>query len=78
MRAEDTRAASGTGGGMLSNPLAKGVLGGIAAYGLSRLLGGAHHGGNHRGHHGHSRHGYGGFEVDDLFEGGGFFGGEDE
>lgn len=66
-------------GGMLSNPLAKGVLGGIAAYGLSRLLGGGqHHGGHHRGRHGHRRHGHGGFEIDDLFEGGGFFGGEDD
>jgi hypothetical protein len=70
----------GAGGGMLGNPLAKGVLGGIAAYGLSRMLGGGHHrggvfGGHHR-HHGH--HGHGSFEVDDLFEDGGdegFFGG---
>jgi hypothetical protein len=67
---------SGAGGGMLSNPLAKGVLGGIAAYGLSRLLGGGHHGRRHRSH-GHHR-GHGGFEIDDLFEGGGFFGGEDQ
>ncbi len=66
------------GGGMLSSPLAKGVLGGIAAYGLSRLMGGGRHSGHHRGHHGHRRHGHGGFEVDDLFEGGGFFGGEDD
>ncbi len=76
--------AGGTGGGILSNPLAKGVLGGIAAYGLSRMLGGrGHHGlfGGH--HHGHHR-GHGGFELDDLFEGGdeyfeggGFFGGDD-
>jgi hypothetical protein len=63
------------GGGMLSSPLAKGVLGGIAAYGISRLLGGGHHGGHHRRRHGH---GHGGFEIDDLFEGGGFFGGEED
>jgi hypothetical protein len=65
-------------GGMLSSPLAKGVLGGIAAYGLSRILGGGHHrGGLFGGHHGHRRHGHGhGFEVDDLFEGD-FFGGDD-
>lgn len=61
-----------SGGGMLSSPLAKGVLGGIAAYGVSRMLGGGHH---HR-----SRHrGHGGFfdlegpEVnlgaDDMIEG---------
>ncbi len=67
-------AGGGTGGGMLSSPLAKGVLGGIAAYGLSRLLGGHHHGGHHR----RSHHGHGGFEIDDLFEGGGFFGGEED
>ena len=68
-------AGSGTGGGgMLSNPLAKGVLGGIAAYGLSRLLGGGHH---HSGHH-RRRHGHGGFEIDDLFEGSGLFGGEED
>ena len=69
----------GAGGGMLSSPLAKGVLGGIAAYGLSRMLGGSrHHGGLFGGHH--RRHGHGGFEVDDIFEGGddeGFFGGGD-
>src|SRR5215203_2306294 len=29
--------SGGTGGGMLSRPMAKGVLGGIAAYGLSRM-----------------------------------------
>ena len=63
------------GGGMLSSPLAKGVLGGIAAYGISRLLGGGHHGGHHRRRHGH---GHGGFEIDDLFEGGGFFGGDED
>ena len=72
-----------TGGGMLSSPLAKGVLGGIAAYGLSRMLGGKHHGGLFGGQHAHHRHGHhGGFELDDLFEGGddegGFFGGGDE
>jgi len=72
-----------TGGGMLSSPLAKGVLGGIAAYGLSRMLGGHgghHHGGLFGGHHGH-RHGHGGFfegpELND-FVGGDFgdFGGD--
>lgn len=57
---------------MLSSPLAKGVLGGIAAYGASRMLGGGHHGHHRR----HGRHG--GFEADDLFEGGGFFGGDDD
>ena len=72
-----------TSGGMLSSPLAKGVLGGIAAYGLSRMLGGKHHGGLFSGQHRHHRHGHhGGFELDDLFEGGddegGFFGGEDK
>src|SRR5215217_5437274 len=73
-----------TSGSILSSPLAKGVLGGIAAYGLSRMLGGKHHGGLFGGHHRHHRHGHhGGFEVDDLFEGGddeggGFFGGGDE
>ena len=72
-----------TSGGMLSSPLAKGVLGGIAAYGLSRMLGGKHHGGLFSGQHRHHRHGHhGGFELDDLFEGGddegGFFGGWDE
>jgi hypothetical protein len=71
-----------SGSGMLSSPLAKGVLGGIAAYGLSRMLGGGHHhGGLFGGHHSHRRHGHG-FELDDLFEGaedeGGFFGGGDE
>ena len=30
-------------GGMLSSPLAKGVLGGIAGAGLMRMLGGGHH-----------------------------------
>jgi hypothetical protein len=73
---------TGTGGGMLSSPLAKGALGGIAAYGLSRMLGGKHHGGLFRGHHSHHRRGHHGFEGDDLFEGGddegGFFGGGDE
>src|SRR5215210_8695661 len=69
-----------TSGGMLSSPLAKGVLGGIAAYGLSRMLGGKHHGGLFGGHR-HHRRGHHGFEGDDLFEGGdegGFFGGGDE
>lgn len=85
------RGHSGGGGhtsGMLSSPLAKGVLGGIAAYGISRMLGGGHH---HRGHGlfgSHHRHGHrhGGFEGDDFFEGddegffggGDFFGGEDD
>ena len=60
--------SGGTGGGMLSSPLAKGVLGGIAAYGLSRMLGGGHHrGGLFGGHHHGHRHS--GFEVEDLFEG---------
>ena len=72
-----------TSGGMLSSPLAKGVLGGITAYGLSRMLGGKHHGGLFGGQHRHHRHGHhGGFELDDLFEGGddegGFFRGADE
>jgi len=73
-------AGGSTGGGMLSSPLAKGVLGGIAAYGLSRMLGGKHHGGLFGGHR-HHRRGHHGFEGDDLFEGGdegGFFGGGDE
>jgi hypothetical protein len=74
--------AGHSGGGMLSSPLAKGVLGGIAAYGVSRMLGG-HHG--H--HHGHHRHGYHGgffdlegpeFGGDDFVEGGfGDFGGDE-
>ena len=61
---------------MLSSPLAKGVLGGIAAYGISRMLGGGHHhGGLFGGHH------HGGFfegpDVDDFFEEGfGDFGGD--
>ena len=75
-------AGGSTGGGMLSSPLAKGVLGGIAAYGLSRMLSGKHHGGLFGGHHRHHRRGHHGFEVDDLLEGGddegGFFGGGDE
>ncbi len=71
-----------SGGSMLSSPLAKGVLGGIAAYGLARMLGGKHHGGLFGGHHHHRRHGHhGGFGLDDLFEGGddegSFFGGGD-
>src|SRR5215211_2872966 len=78
-----TTSGGTTNGGMLSSPLAKGVLGGIAAYGLSRMLGGKHHGGLFGGQHRHHRHGHhGGFELDDLFEGGddegGFFGGGDE
>ncbi len=57
---------------MLSSPLAKGVLDGIAAYGVSRMIGGGHH---HRSRH----HGHGGFfdfegtdmdlGVDDMIEG---------
>ena len=54
-------AGGSTGGGMLSSPLAKGVLGGIAAYGLSRMLGGKHHGGLFGGHHRHHRRGHHGF-----------------
>src|SRR5215218_1578270 len=78
-----TTSGGTTSGGMLSSPLAKGVLGGIAAYGLSRMLGGKHHGGLFGGQHRHHRHGHhGGFELDDLFEGGddegGFFGGGDK
>jgi hypothetical protein len=82
---------TGGGGGMLSSPLAKGVLGGIAAYGVSRMLGGGHHSSGHGGlfggHHGHShgrRHGHGGFfegpEFEDLVGGdfGGFEGDEDD
>src|SRR5215211_7543222 len=66
-----TTSGGTTNGGMLSSPLAKGVLGGIAAYGLSRMLGGKHHGGLFGGQHRHHRHGHhGGFELDDLFEGG--------
>ncbi|MDQ4002154.1 MAG: hypothetical protein M3283_14420 [Actinomycetota bacterium] len=63
--------SGGTGGGMLSSPLAKGVLGGIAAYGLSRMLGGGHHRGGLFGghHHGHRGHRHSGFEVEDLFGG---------
>ncbi len=63
--------SGGTGGGLLSSPLAKGVLGGIAAYGLSRMLGGGHHrGGLFAGHHhGHRGHRHSGFEVEDLFGG---------
>jgi len=44
---------------MMSSPLAKGVLGGIAAYGVSRMLGGGHRkshglfGGGHHRSHGH-------------------------
>jgi hypothetical protein len=71
-------AGGGTGGSLLSSPLAKGVLGGIAAYGLSRMLGGGHRGGLFGGHHHHRRHGHGGFDADDLFEGGDFFGGDDD
>lgn len=72
-----------TSGSIMGSPLAKGVLGGIAAYGISRLLGGHHSSGHHQsgglfgGHRSHRRHGHGGFEADDLFEGGddeGFFG----
>lgn len=71
-------------GGLMSSPLAKGILGGIAAYGVSRMLGGGHrsHGLFGGGHH-HRRHGHGFFDfegpdmdlgVDDVFEGdfGGF------
>jgi hypothetical protein len=63
--------SGGTGGGMLSSPLAKGVLGGIAAYGLSRMLGGGHHRGGLFGghHHGHRGHRHSSFEVEDLFGG---------
>ena len=62
--------SGGTGGGMLRSPLAKGVLGGIAAYGLSRMLGGGHHRGGLFGHHhGHRGHRHSGFEVEDLFGG---------
>ena len=64
---------------MLNSPLAKGVLRGIAAYSVSRMLGG-HHGRHHR------RHGGGFFDFegsdlgfDDIFEGDfGDFGGDDE
>src|SRR5215210_3583056 len=61
--------SGGTGGSMLSSPMAKGVLGGIAAYGLSRMLGGGHHRSGLFGHHGHRGHRHSGFEVEDLFEG---------
>jgi len=75
---------------MLNSPLAKGVLGGIAAYGVSRMLGGhhsSHHslfGGGHHHRHGHHGGGFFDFEgpdlgVDDMFEGDfGDFGGDDD
>jgi hypothetical protein len=67
-------------GGLLSSPMAKGVLGGIAAYGVSRMMGGGHksHGLFGGGHHRRKRHGHGFFDsegpdmdlgVDDVFEG---------
>ena len=71
-------AAGHSGGGVLSSPLAKGVLGGIAAYGVSRMLGGGHGHGLFGGGHHHRRHGHGFFDfegpemdlgVDDAFEG---------
>lgn len=65
----------GKSGGIMGSPMTKGVLGGIAAYGISRLLGGRQ-GSSHRGgRHGHRSHGHGGFEFDDIFEGG--FGDDD-
>ena len=77
-------------GGMMSSPLAKGVLGGIAAYGVSRMLGGGHrksHGLFGGGHHRSHGHGFFDFEgpemelgIDDMIEGdfGGVdFGGDD-
>ncbi len=48
-------------GGMLSSPLAKGVLGGIAGAGLMRMLGGGHH--------------YGGSGLFGVPHMGGYFGG---
>jgi hypothetical protein len=88
---EAGHAAGGhSGGGMLNSPLAKGVLGGIAAYGVSRMLGGhhsSHHGlfgGGHHHRHGHHGGGFFGFEgpdlgMDDMFEGDfGDFGGDDD
>jgi hypothetical protein len=76
---EHASAAGHSGGGMLNSPLAKGVLGGIAAYGVSRMLSSGHRshslfGGGH--HHRHHGHGFFDFEgpgmglgVDDVFEG---------
>lgn len=83
--------SAGASGSMLSNPIAKGVLGGIAAYGVSRMMGGGHksHGlfGGHKSHH-RSHHGGGFFDVegpemelgmDDMVEGDfGFGGGDDD
>ncbi len=72
-------------GGLMSSPLAKGVLGGIAAYGVSRMLGGGHRshglfGGHHRSRRGHGFFDFEGPEmdlgVDDVFEGD--FGGGDD
>lgn len=74
----------------MSSPLAKGVPGGIAAYGVSRVLGGPHghhnkHGlfsGGHNYRHGHHGGGFFDFEgpdlgIDDMFEGDfGYFGGD--
>ncbi len=54
-------------GGMLSSPVAKGVMGGIAAYGLSRMLGGGGH------HYGGGF--FGGAPMMMGGMGGGFFGG---
>lgn len=60
-------AGAAGGAGMLGNPWAKGALGGIAAFGLARMLGGGGHGGGLFGGGGH--HGGG------LFGGGGGHGG---
>lgn len=66
-------------GGMMSSPLAKGVLGGIAAYGVSHMLGGGHRkshglfGGGHHRSHGHGFFDFEGPEMelgaDDMIEG---------
>lgn len=61
-------------GGMLSNPWAKGALGGIAAYGAARLLGG----GGLFGGGGHGGGLFGGGEHGGGFFGGGHGGGHDE
>ena len=61
------------GGSVLNGPVAQGVLGGIAAYGISRMLGGGHHGHKRRRHHGGGFFDFEGPEMelglDDVFEG---------
>lgn len=62
----------------MNSPLTEGVLGGIAAYGVSRMLGGHRSHGLFSGGHHHRRHGHGFFDLegpemdlgaDDVFEG---------